>query len=241
MKRYAAPSWLRLRMRREPAPGSEAALLSRARALVGLNLAELAERQQVEVPAEPRRAKGFAGQLLELALGADAGSLPVPDFTALGVELKTIPLRDDGSPAESTYLCVAPLHDRSGLAWEESPVYLKLRRVLWIPVEASRGQAPGARRIGWPTLWSPSAAEDELLRNDWEEITTLIATGRLEEVDSRMGRALQLRPKAASGRTLTQVPTADGSPGWTLPRGYYLRPSFTAALLQRARTTPRED
>lgn len=222
-------------MRREPTPGSEAELLSRARALVGLNLAEIAARQQVEVPAEPRRAKGFAGQLIELVLGADAGSLPVPDFTGLGVELKTIPLRDDGSPAESTYLCAAPLDERAGLAWEESTVFQKLRRVLWFPVEASRGRAPGARRLGWPTLWSPSAAEDALLRDDWEEISSLIATGRLEEVDSRMGLALQLRPKAASGRTLTQAPTAEGLPGLTLPRGYYLRPSFTAALLQRAR------
>ena len=228
-------------MRREPAPATETELLARARGLVGLSLAELAARNEVQVPAEPRRAKGFAGQLLELALGADAGSLPVPDFTGLGVELKTIPLRTNGVPAESTYLCVAQLQERAGLAWEDSLVYQKLRRVLWMPVEASDGQAPGARRIGWPTLWSPSAAEEQLLRADWEEISGLIATGRLEEVDARMGRALQLRPKAASGRALTQAPTADGQPGWTLPRGYYLRPSFTAALLERARSTPSAD
>ena len=226
-------------MRRESAPSSETELLSRARALVGLSLAELAARQQVDVPEEARRAKGFAGQLLELALGADAGSLPMPDFTGLGVELKTVPLRDDGAPAESTYLCVAQLNDPQDRRWEDSLVYRKLRRVLWVPIEASKGRLPGARRLGWPTLWSPSPDEDAQLRCDWEEISLLIATGRLEEVDARMGSVLQLRPKAANGRSLTQAPAADGVPGMTLPRGYYLRPTFTAALLQRARTASR--
>lgn len=221
-------------MRREPAPASEAELLARARGLVGLSLRELAQRQQVETPSDPRRAKGFAGKLLELALGADAGSLPKPDFTALGVELKTIPLKEDGLPAESTYLCVASLGARARAAWEDSIVCRKLQRVLWMPVEASRGKAPGARRLGWPLLWSPSAAETAVLRADWEEINTLIATGGLDEVDARMGRALQLRPKAANGRALMRSATAEGEPGWTLPRGFYLRPSFTAQVLRRS-------
>jgi DNA mismatch repair protein MutH len=39
-----------------------------------------------------KRDKGWIGILLELWLGASAGSKPEQDFAALGVELKTIPI-----------------------------------------------------------------------------------------------------------------------------------------------------
>jgi DNA mismatch repair endonuclease MutH len=39
-----------------------------------------------------KRDKGWIGILLELWLGASAGSKPEQDFAALGVELKTIPV-----------------------------------------------------------------------------------------------------------------------------------------------------
>ena len=71
-------------------PKSEADLLERCRGIAGRTLAELASRVGWHVPAEPRRAKGFTGQLLEECLGATAGSKSVPDFERLGVEMKSI-------------------------------------------------------------------------------------------------------------------------------------------------------
>ena len=38
------------------------------------------------------------------------------------------------------------------------------------------------------------------MREDWEEQVELIATGRLDELDARMGTYLQIRPKAANAR-----------------------------------------
>ncbi len=72
--------------------------------------------------------------LLEIWLGASAGSKPEQDFAALGVELKTCPY-DPGCPLETTFVCVAPLTGNSGVTWETSHVRHKLKRVLWIPVE----------------------------------------------------------------------------------------------------------
>lgn len=221
-------------MRREPAPASETELLVRAQRLAGCSLAEMAARHEVAVPIAPVHAKGFAGQLLELALGADAGSRPEPDFTGLGIELKSIPLRANGTPAESTYLCVATLQPEPGSRWETSLVHRKLRRVLWVPVESDTGRGIGARRIGWPVLWSPSAAQERVLRSDWEELMMLIATGQLESLDARMGQALQLRPKGANGRALVRSHGHDGAPARTLPRGFYLRPTFTHRILADA-------
>jgi DNA mismatch repair protein MutH len=90
-------------------PSSEAELLSRARALAGRTLGSLARELGSEPPPDLRRAKGFAGQLLERALGASAGLRGEPDFRGLGVELKSLPVSRAGKPCESTFVCTIAL------------------------------------------------------------------------------------------------------------------------------------
>lgn len=214
-------------------PASVDALMATAGQLAGLSLGELAHRLEVPVPAHLRRDKGWVGQLLELALGASAGSKPEQDFPELGIELKTIPVDSQGKPLETTFVCVAPLTDIAGLSWEHSNVRNKLSRVLWIPVLGERSVAPGARRIGQPLLWTPSREEELLLRQDWEEIMEWISLGRVQEITARHGQVLQLRPKAANGRALTEAVGRQGQPIQTLPRGFYLKTAFTGALLAR--------
>jgi DNA mismatch repair protein MutH len=214
-------------------PPTIKALLSRAEQLAGLPLGELAGRLDLPVPAHLRRDKGWTGQLLELALGASAGSKPEQDFPELGVELKSIPVDAAGKPLETTFVCVAPLTDIAGLRWEHSNVRNKLSRVLWIPVLGERGIAPGDRIIGQPLLWTPDQEEDRLLRQDWEELMELISLGRVQEITARHGQVLQLRPKAANSRALTEAIGPRGEPILTLPRGFYLKTPFTGALLAR--------
>jgi DNA mismatch repair protein MutH len=216
------------------APASERALLERARALAGLPLAELAARAGIELPTETRRAKGHAGALLERLLGATAGSRPMPDFPELGVELKSIPVDERGLPRESTFLCVAPLRETGGLCFEESLVWRKLQRVLWVPVEGDSRIPYPRRRIGWARLWSPDPDQARTLREDWEELMELLGTGSLAALDARVGRYLQLRPKGANGRALTPSFDDEGSPGAALPRGFYLRPDLTRRILEAA-------
>lgn len=214
-----------------PAPRSEEQLLERAAALAGRSLGQIAAQFGVAIPADHRRMKGWIGQLMELCLGADAASLPQPDFLKIGVELKTIPINARGWPKESTYVCTSPLAADAG-TWEASLVRLKLRRVLWMPVEAAPGIPLASRRIGSALLWSPSGIQEEMLRSDWEELTEMITLGELDKISSRHGRALQIRPKAANARSLTRTFDCDGAPSTTLPRGFYLRTSFTAAILR---------
>ncbi|MSR13523.1 MAG: DNA mismatch repair endonuclease MutH [Gammaproteobacteria bacterium] len=211
------------------APTSEAELLSRARSLVGLSLGGVANALFIANPGAPAQAKGWIGELMERALGADAGSRPEPDFTRIGVELKTIPITANGKPNESTYVCVAPAVVSPEQTWETSVVFRKLQRVLWVPVEAE-GEIV-QRRIGWPFLWTPNALESATLRADWEEIIELIATGRREALSARLGTYLQIRPKAANSRSRTQAANAAGVPEATLPRGFYLRATFTEMVL----------
>jgi DNA mismatch repair protein MutH len=103
--------------------------------------------------------------------------------------------------------------------------------VLWVPVEASPAIALPMRRVGQAILWSPNAREEALLRHDWEEHMELIALGRSDEIHGKMGVALQVRPKAASGGARTVGNDAGGARAAALPLGFYLRTGFTAAIL----------
>ena len=80
-------------------PQSQEQLLAQARQLAGYSLGELAALAGIPIPRDLKRDKGWTGILLELWLGASAGSKPEQDFAALGVELKTIPIDSRGTPA----------------------------------------------------------------------------------------------------------------------------------------------
>jgi len=214
-------------------PEDEASLLARAQDLAGLTLETLAARAGLPMPADLKRDKGWVGMLLELHLGASAGSKAEQDFSHLGIELKTIPIDAQGKPLETTFVCVAPLTGNSGVTWLTSHVRHKLARVLWIPVEGGREIPLRERRVGAPLLWSPDAEEDEMLRQDWEELMDMIVLGRVEQITARHGAWLQIRPKAANSKALTEGIGDQGQPIMTLPRGFYLKKSFTGPLLAR--------
>lgn len=215
-----------------PPPHDEQELLQRAHALAGMSFAELAAQQHTVVPANLQRDKGWLGQLIEQRLGADAGNQSQPDFVQLGIELKTLPVQHNGTPKESTYVCMVPLQQQLGESWPQSWLYRKLQRVLWLPIQADHHVPVAQRRIGMAILWSPSAADNAILRQDWEEIMELISTGRLDAITAGMGTYVQVRPKAANSRALTPTTDADGQTVMTLPRGFYLRSRFTARILR---------
>ncbi|MCL6412362.1 DNA mismatch repair endonuclease MutH [Pantoea agglomerans] len=214
-------------------PEDEASLLARAQDLAGLTLETLAARAGLPMPADLKRDKGWVGMLLEWHLGASTGSKAEQDFAHLGIELKTIPIDAQGKPLETTFVCVAPLTGNSGVTWLTSHVRHKLARVLWIPVEGGREIPLRERRVGAPLLWSPDAEEDEMLRQDWEELMDMIVLGRVEQITARHGAWLQIRPKAANSKALTEGIGDQGQPIMTLPRGFYLKKSFTGPLLAR--------
>jgi DNA mismatch repair protein MutH len=140
---------------------------------------------------------------------------------------------------ESTFVCTVALREIGDTEWSGSRVRRKLARVLWVPVEGERQIAVAARRVGEPLLWSPDSEEEKLLRFDWEELAGIIGRGATESVNARLGKCLQIRPKAASSRARRQGLDEDGAPYAALPRGFYLRASFTAELLRKHYALPR--
>ena len=212
-------------------PTTEAELLSRARELAGLTLAQIAEKFNQPVPKDTRHAKGWMGQLIEMTLGATASSLAEPDFQLLGIELKTLPLTASGKPKESTYVCTVPLTNLSEQHWENSWLKRKLSRVLWLPFEADKRIPLTERHIGNAIIWSPDEEETRQLQQDWDELMELVSFGQLDHISSHMGNYLQIRPKGANAKSLTMTQDEEGNTISTLPRGFYLRPEFTQRIL----------
>jgi DNA mismatch repair protein MutH len=215
-----------------PPPTSERELLVRVRALAGAKIGDVARSLGLEPPPDLTRHKGWVGQLFEHALGATAASRDEPDFEALGVELKSLPVTPDGKPVESTFVCTIPLGDLESVPWERSRVRRKLARVLWLPFEGERTLRVAERRIGAGFLWSPSADEEAALRADWEELGGIIGRGGIESLTAHLGRFLQVRPKAANARVTRRAIDDEGVMTETLPRGFYLRTQFTGAVLR---------
>lgn len=217
-----------------PPPATETELMHRVNDIAGLTLGQLANKHQLLVPKNLLHNKGWIGQLIEQELGANAGSKPEQDFLHLGIELKTIPINKAGNPLETTYICVAPLINIQGLSWQQSLVFHKLQRVLWIPIEGERQIPIADRQIGTGILWQPNEKDLALLQQDWEEIMELIAMGKVENITARQGEVLQLRPKAANSSVLTEAIAFNGRIKLVNPRGFYLKKHFTASILTQA-------
>lgn len=223
-------------MRRVPPPSSLSDLEARAAALTGVSLGALAAWLEVPVPESALRGKGWVGQVVEAALGGAGGSSPTPDFGPLGVELKTIPVDDEGRPRESTFVCTAPIEGAFEADWETSRVCKKLAHVLWVPVRGDRGGPLGERTVGVPRLWVPDAAEVAALAADWRMLSELIAGGELQRINARLGRVLQLRPKGANAEDYAWMLDEEGTWVRSVPFGFYLRARFTGAVLAQTQT-----
>jgi DNA mismatch repair protein MutH len=210
---------------------SEAELITRCQLIEGLSFAQLAAALHLFLPIHPVQRKGWVGQAIECALGATAGNQSSPDFCALGVELKTIPMNHLGKPAESTFVTSIPLLTIHQQTWQTSQCFSKLKRVLWLPIEGDPRIPFPDRRIGRGVLWSPGADEEAVLANDWSDLTCMMTTGRLSEIDAGLGEYLQVRPKAANGQSLCYGFGDSGDKVLTLPRGFYLRSRFTSTIV----------
>jgi DNA mismatch repair protein MutH len=205
--------------------------MDRAISLAGRTLSEVARANGYRLPRSLQANKGFIGQLAELALGATAGVDPEPDFPTLGVELKTLPIRHDGRPLEATYVCQARMTGVESTALADSYVMAKLQRVLFLPILEAETLAE--RRFAMPLLWSPDPDELATLATDFAMLQARVRMGEAEDLTTRDGVALHLRPKAMSSIDRTGGISSDGWIVPVRPRGWYLRPAFTESILRK--------
>lgn len=220
-----------------------AQLLSHARALIGVELAELAERLDVPIPVGAVRTKGWAGQVIERELGVEGGGIRGPDFEDLQIELKTVPVGPDLAPRESTAVCQIDPIAIAAESWETSYVRHKLARVLFVALSEPRArgrtsgqQATGSigdRVVAAVRLWEPSPVEERLLRGDFELfVRDYFRRGRTAEITGHLGTVLQVRPKGRNAADTRAAYDAAGRPTRVGKCGFYLRPAFVSAILR---------
>ena len=104
-------------------------------------------------------------------------------------------------------------------------------QVLWVPVLGERSIPLKQRIVGSAFLWTASPEQEALLAADWNETMEKIALGQIESISARDGQVMQIRPKAAHSKSLTKDKNQLGENKLTLPRGFYLRPSFTHTII----------
>jgi DNA mismatch repair protein MutH len=215
--------------------GTLEALLAHARALVGVELGELADALGLPVPVGHVRTKGWSGQVIEHELGVAVGGTRGPDFAALGIELKTVPVTPSLEPLESTAVCQIDPIAIAGESWESSYVRAKLARVLFVALAVPAGaRSVGERQVAAVRLWSPDDAEEAALRADFELfVRDYYRRGRAAEITGHLGAVLQVRPKGRDASDLRDAYDATGRPTRVGKHGFYLRPAFVAAIVNR--------
>jgi DNA mismatch repair protein MutH len=211
------------------------ALLAHARALIGVELGDLADQLGLPVPPGNVRTKGWSGQIIERELGVETGGTRGPDFAALGIELKTVPVSADLVPLESTAVCQIDPIAIAAEPWASSYVRHKLARVLFIALEVPPGPSSvGERRVAAASLWSPDAAQEAILSADFDLfVRGYFRQGRVEEITGHLGQALQVRPKGRNAADQRAGYDAQGRVTRVGKCGFYLRPAFVAAILAR--------
>jgi DNA mismatch repair protein MutH len=214
--------------------GALESLLAHARALVGVELGELADGLGLPVPSGRVRTKGWSGQILEHELGVAPGGTRGPDFAALGIELKTVPVTPALVPIESTAVCQIDPVAIAAESWEQSYVRQKLARVLFVALEVPpHARSVGERRVAAVCLWSPDAEQEALLRADFELfVRSYFRQGRAEDITGHLGAVLQVRPKGKNAADTRDGYDSTGRETRVGKQGFYLRPSFVAAILK---------
>jgi DNA mismatch repair protein MutH len=100
-----------------------------------------------------------------------------------------------------------------------------------MPIESARHIPLGERRIGSGVLWQPTGQLLAELQQDYEEHMERIILGEVDSIHAEQGKWLQIRPKAANSKALTDAIGPEGKRIKTLPRGFYLRPALTRQIL----------
>ena len=213
-------------------------MLRHARALLGATLAEVADGLGMPVPVGALRTKGWSGQVIERELGAGDGDTRGPDFAALGIELKTVPVHGNLVPLESTAVCHIDPIAIAGESWTTSYARRKLSQVLFVALEVPNSvRSVGERRVIAVNLWMPSPHQESALRADFELFARdYFRRGRSTEITGHLGQVMQVRPKARNSEDRRAAFGPDGKTMRIGKCGFYLRPAFVQGILRSGAT-----
>lgn len=61
----------------------------------------------------------------------------------------------------------------------------------------------------------------------------MVKTGYVDSINARIGQIIQMRPKGADGKALTECIGPEGEIIRTRPRGFYMRRAYTQIIINK--------
>ena len=211
------------------------ALLAHARALVGVELGELADALGLPVPVGPGAHQGLVGTGPRARAGRRDRRRARPRLRRAGRRAQDrARRRRRWCRCESTAVCQIDPIAIAAESWETSYVRAKLARVLFVALEV-----PPARARSASGAWPPCASGRRRRRGAraarrLRAVRARLLPARARRRDHRPPRRRRCRsaPRGATPPTCATATTPRAARPASARCGFYLRPGFVAAILQ---------
>lgn len=210
-------------------PKNKESIIAYARKLLGSTL-----RQHVDVSERlnPSKRKGSFGNVLEkdyfqYKLNSDSN----PDFSEVGLELKSTPLKrnKNGSYVAKERLVITMINYMKVIkeCFEASILMHKLKDILLIVYLHEQGKDFLDYQIKIVDEWGLPEEDVPTIKADWELVVKKISDGRAHEISGRDTLYLEACTKASNSSVTTKQPYSEIP---AKPRAWALKASYMTAV-----------
>jgi DNA mismatch repair protein MutH len=206
----------------------ESALLEEMHHHVGKRIDTLG----AQLGVKPSTAKDYAARVVWTLLGARRRDVRLREFEDFGVSRKTVPIGHRGTALEHTYITPFRIDELLAETWADSLLKEALGRVFFVPLRVSKGTShQGERLLAPPFFWTPSKAEWETLRAEWQMFHDRIAAGQITRLPT--AKSTQMLHVRTKGRDSSDVDPSQRF--FNVPRrAFWLNSKFVADLVRRS-------
>lgn len=213
-------------------PKDRQSIVDYAQLLVGTTLRDHVD---VDAIADPKRRKGSFGNAVEYYyFGYDINSESRPDFSEVGMELKTTPLKKNKSGRYSAKeRLVIEMIDYMTIVdeqFETSSLMDKASDILLISYLYEKGKDPLDYLIEVVTEWGLPEEDMPIFKQDWETVVGKIKAGKAHELSGSDTLYLEACTKAADSSKRRKQPY---SPESAKPRAWALKASYMTTVSQK--------
>ena len=181
---------------------------SRARRLLGRPLDSLSSVAALRSPSSAAT-KGLVGAIYENFFGIEPNSRSEPDFTAAGIELKSVPIfLISGVEARAKERISLGMIDWTSLpseTWETAHARRKLENLMLIFYRWAPLRPIGSFETLVAGLWKPDPATLATIEQDWLAIQRLAIEGRINDASESLTKALGAATKGAGHGSTTRA------------------------------------
>lgn len=178
----------------------------------------------------PSRGKGDFGLAIEHYFGITQNSDHEPDFPEVGLELKVAPMRRDReglTAKERVSITSINFADAIDQAFEESPLDVKTRQILFVFYEWEKGQDPLDARVLKVAHWTRDTTVDAMARDCHSYVAKRLAERSAHLVTAKHTAVIEPATKGSKGQVWV-APAGGGVPAKT--RAYAFKRDYVHVL-----------